>query len=200
MSDPALIPDVDNPMSLFEDWLNAAKKTEPNDYDAMSLATATPDGRPSLRMVLLKGLGPDGFVFYTNIESRKGQEIANNKNAALCFHWKTLRRQIRIEGTLSEVSTDLADEYFASRSRESCIAAWAADQSKPMADREEFVSRFAAEEARFEGKEVPRPEHWTGFRLTPSVIEFWLDLPHRMHDRLCFTRNGSSWSRERLYP
>ncbi len=200
MSDSPLIPDVDDPMALFEDWLKAAQEKEPNDYDAMSLATATPGGRPSLRMVLLKGLGPDGFVFYTNKESRKGEEIAENNAAALCFHWKTLRRQIRIEGTLSEVSGDLADAYFATRSRESCVAAWAADQSKPMARREDFVKRFKAQEIEFEGRDIPRPPHWTGFRLSPDMIEFWLDLPHRMHDRLCFKRKGESWTRERLYP
>jgi len=177
-----------------------AKKTEPHDYDAMSLATATPDGRPSLRMVLLKGMGPDGFVFYTNAESRKGHEIANNKNAAMCFHWKSLRRQIRIEGNLSEVSSDLADAYFASRSRESCLAAWAADQSRPMKGRTEFEARYKAVQKRFSGKDIPRPDHWTGFRLAPNAIEFWLDLPHRMHDRVCYKRNGSMWTRERLYP
>ncbi len=200
MSDTALIPNAEDPLTLFEDWLNAAQEKEPNDFDVMSLATATPDGRPSLRMVLLKGLGPEGFIFYTNKDSRKGREIAVNAAAALCFHWKSLRRQIRIEGDLTEVGDDLADAYFASRSRESCIAAWAADQSQPMAQREDFVERFEAERRRFEGKGVPRPPHWSGFRLSPVMIEFWLDQPHRMHDRLCYTRNGKAWHRERLYP
>lgn len=200
MPAPPLIPDADNPMALFEDWLSVAQEREPNDYDVMSLATATPNGRPSVRMVLLKGLGPDGFVFYTSKNSRKGQEIEDNTAAALCFHWKSLRRQIRVEGALSEVSTDLADTYFASRSRESCIVAWAADQSSPMARRQEFVERVEAERARFEGKNIPRPPHWTGFRLSPNMIEFWLDQSHRMHDRLCYTRNGKAWHRERLYP
>lgn len=195
-----LIPEHDDPMTLFGEWLDAAKVTEPNDFDAMGLATATPDGRPSLRMVLLKGLSPEGFVFYTNKESRKGQQIAENTKAALCFHWKTLRRQIRIEGALSEVSEDLADSYFATRSRESCIAAWAADQSRPMENREEFEKRYQEQENLFAEKDVPRPPHWTGFRLTPSMIEFWLDLPHRMHDRLCYTKLGAEWSWQRLYP
>ena len=197
---PALISDVDDPMVLIDEWIDAAKVTEPSDYDAMSLATATLDGCPSLRMELLKGLEPDGFIFYTNKESRKGQQIVVNKAAAICFHWKTLRRQIRVEGDLSEVSGDLADDYFETRSRESCIAAWAADQSRPMANREEFEQRYQSQLAEFEGKDVPRPGHWSGFRLKPTMIEFWLDLPHRMHDRLCFTRDGSGWSRERLYP
>jgi len=200
MTGPGLIPETEDPFVLFEAWLNDAKKTEPHDHDAMSLATATPDGRPSLRMVLLKGLGPDGFVFYTNAESRKGHEIAKNNNAAMCFHWKTLRRQIRIEGTLNEVGAHFADAYFATRSRESCIAAWAADQSRPMKGRGEFEARYEAAEKKFEGKNIPRPDHWTGFRLEPDVIEFWLDLPHRMHDRVCYRRNGSDWTQERLYP
>ena len=200
MTESPLIPDVEDPMALFGDWLKTAQEKEPNDYDAMSLATATPQGRPSLRMVLLKGLGPDGFVFYTNKESRKGEEIAKNNEAALCFHWKTLRRQIRIEGTLSEVGGDLADAYFATRSRESCIAAWTADQSKPMAERDDFVKRYEEQEKCFDGRDIPRPPHWTGFRLSPIMIEFWLDLPHRMHDRLCFRLKGDAWTRERLYP
>lgn len=200
MPDSDLIPVLDDPMALFEAWFKDAQESEPNDPDAMALATASPDGVPSLRMVLLKGLGPDGFSFYTNKESRKGQQIVLNSNAALCFHWKSLRRQVRIEGALTEVSADKADAYFASRSRESQIGAWASDQSRPLAERAVFMERVASESQRFADKDVPRPPHWSGFRLTPVMIEFWLDQPHRMHDRLVYYREGEGWRTERQYP
>ena len=200
VSQAELISDVEDPMALFEDWINAAKKTEPNDFDAMSLATATPEGFPSVRMVLLKGLGPEGFVFYTNKESRKGEQISKNPRAALCFHWKTLRRQIRIEGNLSEVGADLADQYFATRSRESCLAAWAAAQSRPMSNRQDFENLYRENEEKFRGRAIGRPSYWSGFCLSPCMIEFWLDLPHRMHDRLCYTRDEKGWTSQRLYP
>lgn len=200
MTKANLIPTVEDPIAFFETWLADAKAAELNDPDAMALATATPDGKPAVRMVLLKGIGPDGFVFYTNMESRKGAQIAANAHAALGFHWKSLRRQVRVEGALSHVDDATADAYFASRSRDSQISAWASIQSSPLSDRSEFMDRVAAEEARFEGKEVTRPPHWSGFCLTPDMIEFWLDQPHRMHDRLVYRRDGRDWQTERLYP
>ncbi|MGB1876199.1 MAG: pyridoxamine 5'-phosphate oxidase [Rhodospirillaceae bacterium] len=200
MATADLIPTVDDPMALFEAWFQEAQTSELNDPDAMSLATATPDGMPSVRMVLLKGHGPDGFAFYTNKESNKGQQIAANAKAALCFHWKSLRRQVRVEGVLTEVCADQADTYFASRSWESQVAAWASDQSRPMKDRDEFIEKFTSATTKFEGKDVPRPAHWSGFQLTPVMIEFWLDQPHRMHDRLVYKKEGVRWSAERVYP
>ncbi|NKB43720.1 MAG: pyridoxamine 5'-phosphate oxidase [Alphaproteobacteria bacterium] len=200
MASADLIPILDDPMALFEAWFQEAQDSELNDPDAMSLATATPDGKPSLRMVLLKGLSPGGFAFYTNKESNKGEQIAANAQAALCFHWKSLRRQVRVEGILTEIDENQADAYFASRSRESQIAAWASDQSRSMTDRAEFMDRFAVATRRFDGQDVPRPTHWSGFLLTPAMIEFWLDQPHRMHDRLVYRREGKSWLTERLYP
>ncbi len=200
MSKTELIPLVDDPIALFEAWFKEAQGTELNDPDAMALATSSPDGVPSLRMVLLKGLGPEGFSFYTNKESRKGQQIAINDQAALCFHWKSLRRQVRVEGTLKEVSAEQADAYFASRSRESQIGAWASDQSRPLEERAIFMDRVARESQRFANKDVPRPPHWSGFQLTPVMIEFWLDQPHRMHDRLVYNKEGQGWRTERQYP
>jgi len=200
METQGLIPSAADPMALFESWFNDAKESEPNDPDAMSLATATPDGVPSVRMILLKRLGPDGFCFYTNKESRKGEQIAANAHAALCFHWKSLRRQVRVEGTLFEVTPEQADAYFASRSRESRVAAWASDQSREMDDRQAFLDRVAEADARFEGQEVGRPPHWSGFRLEPAMIEFWLNQPHRMHDRVVYRRKGDGWATARLFP
>ena len=197
---PKLIPNVADPMTLFAAWYEAAKASELNDPDAMGLATATPDCCPSLRMILLKGLGPDGFVFYTNKESRKGDQIAVNAQAALCFHWKSLRRQVRAEGYLTEVSPAEADAYFQSRSRESQLGAWASDQSRPLEDRSIFMDRVMEVEERFADHDVPRPPHWSGFRLNPVMIEFWLDQPHRMHDLVVYRKEGAGWTTERLYP
>ncbi|MEA3080514.1 MAG: pyridoxamine 5-phosphate oxidase [Sphingomonadales bacterium] len=189
-----------DPFELFDLWFAEARASETNDPEAMSLATADPDGRPSVRIVLLKGHGPDGFVFYTNQRSRKGEELAANPNAALLFHWKSLRRQVRIEGKANPVSASEADSYFASRSRDSQLGAWASDQSQPLASRAEFEARYEATRQKFEGGDVPRPPHWGGYRVTPDRIEFWTDRPHRLHERRLFTRAGEGWTEGLLYP
>jgi pyridoxamine 5'-phosphate oxidase len=193
------IPQSD-PLVLFDAWFAEAQATEPNDPNAMALATATPDGAPSVRMVLLKGHGTDGFVFYTNAQSRKGGEILANRRAALLFHWKSLRRQIRIEGPLAEVSAEEADTYFHSRGLESQFGSAASDQSRPLDERATYLARVEALRKRYAGAEVPRPPHWTGFRLTPERMEFWLDRPGRLHERRLFTRSGSGWASTLLYP
>ena len=185
---------------LFDAWLAEARTHEPNDAEAMALATATPDGAPSARMVLLKGHGRDGFVFYTNAGSRKGGEIRANPRAALLFHWKSLRRQIRIEGSLAEVSPAEADAYFRSRSRVSQLGSAASDQSRPLDSRATYLARLEALAGRHGEGEVPRPRHWTGFRLDPVRIEFWLDMPARLHERRLFTRDDERWTSTLLYP
>jgi len=189
-----------DPFSLFETWFAEARETEINDSNAMTIATADADGQPSARMVLLKGHGPDGFVFYTNQQSRKAGDIAENPKAAILFHWKSLRRQIRIDGQISTVADDLADAYFATRSRDSQLGAWASDQSRPLADRDTFEARFAEMTERFEGSDVPRPPHWSGYRLTPARFEFWQDRAHRLHERRTFVRDGDEWTEGLLYP
>lgn len=193
------IPDGD-PLALFGAWFAEARAAEPNDANAVALATATPGGSPSLRMVLLKGHGPEGFTFFTNARSRKGREIAANPEAALLFHWKSLRRQIRIEGRLSEVDAAVADAYFASRSRDSQLGAVASDQSSPLDARATLLARHDDAERRFAGGAVERPSHWTGFRLEPSALEFWLDRPHRLHERRLFTKAEGGWTSTQLYP
>ncbi len=191
---------TDNPFALFDAWYTEARTTEPNDSNAMALATVGADGQPSLRMVLLKGHGPEGFTFYTNLESRKAGELDATPRAALLFHWKSLRRQIRIEGSVHRVTDAESDAYFATRSRDSQLGAWASDQSRPLADRATFEARFAQMQARFEGGDVPRPPHWGGYRVTPERIEFWLDREHRLHERRVFARNGIGWDEGILYP
>lgn len=194
------IPSSD-PLGLFERWFAEALEAEPNDSNAMALATATPEGAPSVRMVLLKGHGPEGFTFYTNAESRKGTQIRANMQAALLFHWKSLRRQIRIEGPLEEVSSELADSYFHSRPFVSQVGSAASAQSRPLDHRQTYVNRVEELEAAFrEAGEVPRPPHWTGFTLAPQRIEFWLDRPNRLHDRREFIRDGDGWRDTLLYP
>jgi pyridoxamine 5'-phosphate oxidase len=190
-----------DPIALFDDWLTEARASEPNDPEAMALATADEAGNPSVRMVLLKAHGPDGFVFYTNERSHKGRDLAEHPTAALLFHWKSLRRQVRIEGEVHRVSDAEADTYFASRARDSQLGAWASDQSQPLASRALFEARFEEMKARFAGGEVPRPPHWGGFRVVPLTIEFWRDRPNRLHERRLFVAQpGGGWSEGLLYP
>lgn len=190
-----------DPHALFEEWLGEAQLSEPNDPNAMALASADAEGRPSVRMVLLKGHDERGFVFYTNRNSRKGGELAANSRAALLFHWKSLRRQVRIEGPVERVAEAEADSYFATRSRDSQLGAWASDQSQPLDARATFEARYREMLARFEGGDVPRPSHWSGYRVAPERIEFWNDRAHRLHERRLFTRRADGgWSEGLLYP
>lgn len=189
-----------DPFPLFDAWFAEARASEPNDSNAMALATVGAGGRPSVRMVLLKGHGPDGFVFYTNRNSRKAGELASSPHAALLFHWKSLRRQVRVEGPVIPVTDAESDAYFASRSRDSQLGAWASDQSRPLPDRATFEAEFEAVQSRFAGGDVPRPPHWGGYRVVPDQIEFWLDRAHRLHERRLFTRSGDGWTEGLLYP
>jgi pyridoxamine 5'-phosphate oxidase len=189
-----------DPHALFELWMAEARQSELNDPTAMALATADADGRPSVRMVLLKRHDARGFVFYTNLDSRKGVELAANANAALLFHWKSLRRQVRIEGPVAAVSDEEADAYFATRSRDSQLGAWASDQSRPLDGRSTFELRYQQMRDRFQGGEVPRPPRWSGFRVAPVRLEYWNDRAHRLHERRLFTRAGDVWSEGLLYP
>lgn len=192
----------EDPFTLFEQWLGDAKKKELNDPNAMALSTADADGFPDVRMVLLKGVDAQGFVFYTNTESAKGLQLQSNARAALCFHWKSLRRQVRVRGVVSQVSAEEADAYFNSRARDSRIGAWASKQSRPLESRFALEKAVAGYAAKFNIGEIPRPEFWTGFRIAPVRIEFWRDRAFRLHDRMVFERSqpGESWAVSRLYP
>src|SRR5947209_7175642 len=189
-----------DPFALFDQWFAEAREAEINDPEAMALATADANGQPSVRIVLLKGHGPGGFVFYTNAESAKGEQLREDPRAALLFHWKSLRRQVRIEGAVERVSDGEADAYFATRARDSQLGAWASDQSRPLESRLAFEARFEEVKRRFEGEDVPRPPHWGGYRVMPDRIEFWTDRPHRLHERRLFTCSGETWSEGLLYP
>ncbi len=188
-----------DPIALFSDWLAAAGETELNDPNAMSLATVDNAGLPDVRIVLLKALDVRGFVFYSNAQSAKGQQL-NNPKAALCFHWKTQKRQVRVRGRISEVTEAESDAYFAKRARGSRVGAWASDQSRPVADRKTMVARVAEMDEKFKGDDVPRPPHWKGWRVAPDHIEFWQDGAFRLHDRIVFEPNKDGWAKTRLYP
>ncbi len=189
-----------SPFTLFETWFAAARAAEPNDPNAMTLATATPGGLPSARIVLLKDWDANGFVFYTNTTSRKGHELAANQNVALLFHWKSSHQQIRIEGRVETVTDDEADIYYNSRARISRLGAWASIQSAPLANRGQLEARLAAFEARYPDEAIPRPPHWSGYRVVPSWFEFWQDMPFRLHDRTTFTRSAAGWAAGKLFP
>lgn len=189
-----------DPFTLFDEWFAEAREREINDPEAMAFATADARGRPSVRMVLLRYVGPEGFGFFTNLDSRKGVELADNPVGALAVHWKSLRRQVRSEGRVVQVSDAEADAYFAGRSRDSRIGSWASDQSRPLESRDLFEARVEEVRKRFEGEDIPRPPRWSGFRLIPDRIEFWTDRPHRLHERRLFTRDRDAWTEGLLYP
>ncbi len=193
--------DEANPVDLFKKWFAAAEKSEINDPNALSVATTNNEGIPSVRMVLLKGLSDRGFVFYTNFNSKKGNDLKNNPNASMCFHWKSLRRQVRVTGKVTVVENEEADKYFSSRKYGSKISAWASSQSKQMNNRNEFLNKIKEYEKKYpKEKEVPRPPHWSGWRVLPNEIEFWLELDNRSHQRLVYKKENGKWIKEMLYP
>lgn len=190
----------ESPFKKFGEWFAAAEGSEPNEPNAMTVATVAPNGRPAARMLLLKHWDEKGFVFFSNLGSRKAQEMEANAQVALLFHWKSLVRQVRIEGVVAPVSDEQADAYFATRPRMSQLGAWASEQSRPLPSREIFEERLRAAEARFAGAEVSRPDFWSGWRLTPDYFEFWQGIDFRLHDRLVFSKAGEGWETGRLYP
>ena len=192
--------DAADPVALFDTWLARAGETEPNDPNAVALATVDASGQPDVRIVLLKGLSEAGFDIYTNSHSAKGQQMEAQPRAALCFHWKSQKRQVRVRGRVELVGEDGSDAYFATRARGSRLSAWASKQSRPAESRAELVAAMEDTEAQFEGEDVPRPPHWYGYRIVPDAIEFWQDGAFRLHDRILFTRAPGGWERTRLYP
>jgi len=193
--------DLDNPIDLFKNWFKKAEETEINDPNAVALGTADKKNQPSVRMVLLKGLSDRGFVFYTNFNSKKGSDLQINQQASMCFHWKSLRRQVRVTGKVEQVSEEEADEYYNSRPYKNRISAWASNQSEKLDSRDTFVKKISEYEKKFsDQKKVPRPPHWSGWRILPKEIEFWLDGDGRVHERLNYTNNNSKWTKEILYP
>ena len=194
--------DLDDPFELFEEWFEVAKKKEINDPNALALGTASKDGVPSVRMVLLKGFDKDGFIFYTNLKSQKSKELKENPNATMCFHWKSLLRQIRIVGKLNQVDDKTADDYYSTRAYESRIGAWASKQSSILKSRDELLNNLENFKKKYSDKDkVPRPDHWSGWNLKPSSIEFWLDGDNRIHERLKYTLdNNNNWKKSLLSP
>jgi len=194
--------DKNDPIDLFEAWMNEARKTEINDPNALALATSDPNNSPSVRMVLLKGFNKSGFIFYTNLNSQKGNELKDNPKAAMCFHWKSLLRQVRINGTVNKVSDRVADEYYNTRGYESRIGAWASNQSAVLNNRDELLNSIKEYKKKYDNKdEVPRPDHWSGWNLIPSSIEFWLDVDSRIHERLKYTKDDlGNWTKSLLSP
>ncbi len=199
-TEPKIINSNKNPLSLFKEWFEDAKKSEINDPNAMNLATISPEGKPSSRIVLLKSYNEQGFIFYTNSNSKKGKSIENNSNVALNFHWKSLQKQIRIEGTVSIIKNDEADEYYNSRPLGSRIGAWASMQSEELDDRVLLLNRVKEYEKKFENTSISRPPHWNGYVVNPNLIEFWQDMPFRLHDRVEFKKQKNSWISRKLYP
>ena len=192
--------DLKNPIELFKNWMNDAIKSELNDPNALTLAISDKNGMPSARMVLLKDFDERGFVFYTNIKSKKGKDIINNPNVSLNFHWKSITKQVRIEGKAISVSDKEADEYFNSRPKESRIGAWSSNQSSKMNNREDLIEKYNFYKEKFKEDSIPRPDYWSGFRVVPRLIEFWQDMPFRLHDRLEFIKINNKWETKKLFP